>query len=171
VENGPAAHADSALIFSPSLTFDSTPTMTNYSQTNICEISDPEFQLMVDELCHCVDLGKDQYESQPLSFLLMTIGREKRAMTKEHLPGNGILTRKVNKLPIDSVVHCVCTELANLKRTHIESFDGKTVLSLIKNCYQVYCPLPTRPKKSTRRQNAYQFKTQLIERRRKNGDL
>ena len=145
--------------------------MTNYTQTNICEVSDSGFQSMVAELCHCVNLGKDQFDNQPLSFLLMAIGKENRALTKQHLPISGVMTRKVDKLSTDSVVYHVCLELVNLKRTHIESFDGKAVLSLIKHCHKVFCPRPTRPKKLTRRESNYQWKTELIERRRKNGDL
>ena len=145
--------------------------MTNYTQTNICDISDSGFQSMVAELCHCVNLGKDQFDNQPLSYLLMAIGKEKRALTKQHLPTSGILTRKVDELPPDSIVYQVCWELVNLKRTHIESFDRRTVLSLIKHCHKAYCPQPPRPKKLTRREMDYQSKTRLIERRRKNGDL
>jgi hypothetical protein len=103
--------------------------MTNYTQIKICEIPDPDFQSMVAELCRCVFLGKDQFVNQPLHFLLMAIIREKRAITRQHLPTDGILTKKVDKLLTDSVVYCVCRELENMKGAHIESFDGKTVLS------------------------------------------
>lgn len=126
---------------------------------------------MVAELCHCVNLGKDQFEGQPLSYLLMAIGKEKRALTKQHLPTGGILTRRVDKLAPNSVVYGVCRELVNLKRTHIESFDGKVVLSLIKHCHKFFCPQPPRPKRMTRKQSDYRWKTKLIERRRRNGDL
>ena len=126
---------------------------------------------MVAELCHCVNLGKDQFENQPLSYLLMAIGKEKRALTKQHLPTSGILTRKVDELPPDSIVYQVCQELVNLKRTHIESFDRRTVLTLIKHCHKAHCPQPPRPKKLTRREMDYRAMTRLIEKRRKNGDL
>jgi hypothetical protein len=148
-----------------------TITMTNYTQTKVCEIPDSDFQSMVAELCHCVNLGKDQFDNQPLSYLLMAIGREERALTMQHLPTSGILTRKVDKLSPDSVVYHVCSELVNLKGTNIVAFDGKTVLSLIKHCHKAHCPRPIRSKALTRRKSSYLFKTELIERRRKNGDL
>ncbi|MGD0743653.1 MAG: hypothetical protein ABSA45_00725 [Verrucomicrobiota bacterium] len=145
--------------------------MINYTQTKICEISDPDFQSMIAELCRCVFLGQDQFVNQPLSFLLMAIVREKRAMTRQHLPTDGILTMRVDKLSPGSVVYDVCQEMVNQKGAHIESFDGKTVLSLIKHCYKAFCPSIPRLKKQTRRESEYQFKMDLIKRRRKNGDL
>jgi hypothetical protein len=145
--------------------------MSNYVQTKIRSIADPDFQQMISELCHCVNLGRDQFENQPLSYLLMVIGKEKRALAKQYLPGNGILTGKVDKLSPDSVAHQVCRELANLNRTNIESFDGKMVLSLFKDCHLFFCPQPSRPKALTHRQKARRFETEMIERRRRNGDL
>ena len=153
------------------LLYDPTSFMTNYIQTKICEISEPNFQSLVSELCHCVALGRDQFEYQPLTFLLMAIGREGKALTKAHLPTEGILTRKVDKLPVASVVHGVCVELVTAKKTHIEFFDGKAVLSLIKQCHKVYCPRPAPPKRLTRQRRDYLANAELIKRRRKNGDL
>lgn len=145
--------------------------MTNYTEVKIREIDNPDFQSMIDELCHCVVLGKDQFVNQPLPYLFMAIIRERRAMTRQHLPTNGILTRKVDKLSSDSVVYDVCRELVNRKRTHIESFDGKTVLSLIKQCHKAFCPPPPRLRRLTQRERDYRCMTRLILQRRKNGDL
>ena len=145
--------------------------MSNYTQTNICDISDSGFQSLVTELCHCVNLGKDQFDNQPLSYLLMAIGKENRALTKQHLPISGVMTWKVDKLSTDSVVYRVCLELVNLRKTHIESFDGKTVLSLIKHCCKSFCPPLARPKKPTRWERNYQLTTKVIKQRRENGDL
>lgn len=107
---------------------------------NINTVRDPDFQSMVAELCHCVGWDKNQFETETFSFLLMAIGREGRALTQSHLPVEGILTTRVEKLPTDGAVFRVCYELANLNRTHIESFDGKTVLTLIKRCHKFFCP-------------------------------
>ncbi|HXR04016.1 MAG TPA: hypothetical protein VN836_04835 [Verrucomicrobiae bacterium] len=145
--------------------------MTNYTQIKICEIPDPDFQSLITELCHCVVLGRDQFVNQPLSFLLMAIVRERRVMTRQHLPTDGILTVKVDKLLPDSVVYDVCQEMVNRKGAHIESFDGKTVLSLIKHCYKAFCPPFARPKKPTRKEEDYQLVTKVINQRRRNGDL
>jgi hypothetical protein len=145
--------------------------MANYTQTKICAIEDSDFQSMIAELCHCVVLGKDQFVNETLFYLFMAIVRQKRTITKQHLPTDGILTRKVDKLPTDSVIYEVCREMVNQKRTHIESFDGKTVLTLIKQCYKAFCPPLSRSKKPTRREIAYQFQTELIKRRRKAGSL
>ena len=145
--------------------------MTNYAQIKICEIPDPDFQSMITELCRCVVLGQDQFVNKPLSFLLMAIVREKRAMTRQHLLTDGILTMKVDKLSPDSVVYDVCREMVNRKGTHIESFDGKTVLSLIKHCYKAFCPPFARPIKPPRKEENYQLMTKVIKQRRRNGDL
>lgn len=145
--------------------------MTNYVQTNICEVEDQDFQTLILELCHCTNLDIADVEDKSLAFFLMAIARENRVLTKQHLATDGILTRKVNKLASDSIVFAVCQEMVRQKNSHIENFDGKTVLSLIKHCYKSFFPKLARPKKLTRRQSNYQFQTELIKRRRSNGDL
>ena len=145
--------------------------MTNYTETKVREILDSGFQSMVSELCQCVNLGRDQFVDQTLSYLLMASVREGREMTRQHLATNGLLTTKVDKLPYDSVVHCVCRELVNRAGTHIEAFDGRTLLSLIKHCRKACCPAPSRQKKLTRRESRRRVQVELIERRRSNGDL
>jgi hypothetical protein len=143
--------------------------MTNYTETKVCEIGDSGFQSMVSELCHCVRLDRDQFVDQPLSYLLMASAREGRRLTRQCLATDGILTTKVDKLPYDSVVHCVCRELVNRAGTLIEAFDGKTVLSLINQCRKACAPIPPRQKKLTRRESNRRFQRDLIEQRRKNG--
>ena len=143
--------------------------MTNYAETKVCEIEDPGFQAMVSELCLCFHLHRDQFVNQTLVFLLMASAREGRAMTRLHSPIDGILATKVDRLAYDSVAHCVCQELVNRAGTHIEAFDGKTVLSLIKQCRKACAPTPPRQKKLTRRENSRRFAAELIERRRQNG--
>ena len=101
----------------------------------------------------------------------MAIHREKKPLGKAYLPTRGILTTTVEKLPPDSVVYQVCREIAKRRRTHVESFDGKTVLTLIKQCHQAFGPTLARPKKLTRLQRRHEFETDLIKRRRENGDL
>ena len=145
--------------------------MSNYIHTPIQDIGDPEFQLLVKELCLCIQLDLALFEGQPLTYMLMVIGREKKALTRDHLLLDGILTTKVAKLSPDSVVYRVCWELANVKKTHIESFDEKTVLSLIKECHKVFCPTPPRPKRTARWQRDCQFTTEQIIQRRRNGVL
>jgi len=145
--------------------------MTNYVQQIISENTDPDFQSMISELCHCTNLDIADVEDQSLVFFLMAIAREKRVLTKQHLPTDGVLTRKVDKLACDSVVFAVCQEMVKKKNSHIENFDGKTVLSLIKHCYKSFSPKPTSPKKLKPHQIKYQIGRQVIERRRSNGDL
>ena len=146
--------------------------MINYDNQTICKIADPEFQSMIRELCHCTNLDLADVEDNSLVFFLMAIDREKRALTRQHLPTDGILTRKVNKLADDSVVLAVCREMIRQKKTsHIENFDGKTVLSLINHCYKSFFPKPARPKKLKPHQLRHQIGTQLIKRRRRNGTL
>jgi len=148
--------------------------MTNFVHINICEIDDPDFQAMVAELRHAVGWdteGFDEVVKRPLSSLLMMIGREKKLLTTQHLAVNGILTTKVDKLRFDSVVSGVCEELARLKNRNVECFDGKTVLSLIKHCYKVFSRTAARAKKPNSKERKYQFATELIKSRRRNGDL
>jgi hypothetical protein len=102
----------------------------------------------------------------------MVIGREDaKALAINRLPGPGILTTKVSKLSPNSIVYQVCWALTKLKGTHIESFDEKTVLSLVKRCHKVFCPQITRSKSTTRSERRHQFTKEMIMRRRKNGSL
>jgi hypothetical protein len=143
--------------------------MTNHIETKIREILDPDFQSMFSELCDCIQLDRDQFLDQPLSYLLMVSVREAKALTRQHLAIDGVLTKKVDKLRYESIVHCVCRELVNRAGSHIEAFDGKTVLSLIKQCRKACAPTPPRQKKLTRRESNRRFQRDLIEQRRKNG--
>jgi len=146
--------------------------MTNYLETKISDIADPDFQTMVKELCHCVAWDPTQFGDRTLRFLLMAIGKEDpKCLSEQYLPAPGILTRKLDKLSPESVVYHVCWELVNLNRTRIESFDGKKVLSLIKTCSKIYCRKLVRAKKLTGNQLRHEFQTALIVRRRQNGDL
>jgi hypothetical protein len=117
-----------------------------FIEMKISEIADSDFQSLVTELCHCVSLDREQFINQPLSFLLMAIVRENRAMTRQHLLVDGILTMKVDKVSTDSVLYQVCKELANFKGMTVEAYGGKTILSLIKNCYKATCPKLLRQK-------------------------
>ena len=145
--------------------------MIKYIETNICEIRDHQFQSLITELCHCTDLPQAQFNPKPLSYLFMVVVREKKPLAKQFLPGPGILTMKVDQVDPDSVVHRVCLELVNLKKTHIESFDGKTVLALIRQCHKCVNPRPNQLKKPTRQQRDYNHKISVIKKRRKNGSL
>ncbi len=125
--------------------------MTNYLETRMSEIADFDFQKLIDELCFCVDLPRDDFHDQRLSFLLMAIGREGRTLSAQHTAMPGILTTSVHKLSHDSAVFQVCNQLAAVNRTNIESFDGKTVLSLIKKCSKIYSRELARAKKARRK--------------------
>lgn len=143
--------------------------MTNYTETKVREILDSGFQSLFSELCDCIQLDRDQFVDQPLSYLLMASVREAKALTRQHLAIDGVLTTKVDKLQYDSIVHCVCRELVNRAGSHIEAFDGKTVLSLINQCRKACAPIPPRQKKLTRRESNRRFQRDLIEQRRQNG--
>jgi len=121
--------------------------MTNYLEMKICRVQDEEFQSLIEELCYCAAWNVEQFDNHTLRFLLMAIGKEARVLSLQHFPFKGVLTTKVDKLRPESVVFNVCQELVRLKHTHIEAFDGKTVLSLIKHCYVVFWQPPRPPKK------------------------
>ena len=121
--------------------------MTRYLETKIREVYDEEFQFLIDELCQCAGWEREEFDNHTLRFLLMATGKEVRALSHQHFPFKGVLTTKVDKLRPESVVFHVCQELVRLKHTHIEAFDGKTVLSLIKHCYVVFWQRPKPPKR------------------------
>jgi hypothetical protein len=107
--------------------------MTNYLETKICDIGDPDFQTMVGELCHCVAKSRAEFNNVTLRFLLMAIGKEDpKCLSEQYLPGPGILTIKVDSLLPDTVVFHVCRELVHLNKTIIESFGGKRFFLLSK---------------------------------------
>jgi len=143
--------------------------MSNHLHAKVAEVEDSNFQQMVNELYHCVGWKRDDHEVPTIFYLLSHIGvQDPKALTKNHLPCTGILTTKVGKLK-QGVVYDFCRELAALKHTHIESFDGKTVLSLVKSCFP--WSKPTRNKKLSRNQARHERVTSLILQRRENGDL
>ena len=125
--------------------------MTNYVQIKICEIEDPDFRSLIVELCQGLNWEFDEFYDSRLSDLLMSIGKEDKgkSLTRQHLPLSRVLTTRVDKLPFDSVVHQACRELARMKGSPIEAFDGKTVLTLIKSCYKVFCPKPYSKKRGS----------------------
>ena len=146
--------------------------MTKYLDAKICDIRDLEFQAMVTGLCHCSGLSQSEFVNDSFRFMVMAIVKEDaKCLSEKYLPVPGILTRKVDSLSPDSIVHHVCRELVEWNRSGIESFDGKKVLSLIRKCSKVCCPKLPRQKKLTRNQLRYRSQTDLILLRRRNGSL
>lgn len=138
-----------------------------YLHSPIAKTSDPEFQLLINELYHCAGWGRDDGQHLTLFYLLSAINAEDpKALTAAHLPVPGVLTTKVGKLR-RGVVYDLCVELVKLKPTHLEAFDGKTVLSLLKAAV----PKPARRTKPSRRQARHENSTRVILQRRQNGDL
>jgi hypothetical protein len=121
--------------------------MTRYLETKICDVDDEEFQSLIDELCQCANWERSQFDTHTLRFLLMATGKEARELSQQHFAFKGVLTTKVDKLLPGSVVFAVCQELVRLKHSHIEAFDGKSVLTLIKHCYVVFWQKPKPPRR------------------------
>ena len=146
--------------------------MINYLETNICDVADPRFQLMVHELADCAGKRPNEFSVRSLRFMLMAIGREDpKVLSLPYVAVPVVLKERVNRLSPDSVVYQVCKQLADVNGINIEAFDKKNVLSLIKKCSKIFYSKPKRAKKPTRNQNRHAFNTELIERRRRNGDL
>ena len=141
-----------------------------YIETNISEISDPTFQILVNELCDCVRFNRDEAPEKTLRFLLMAIGREERKLSLSRAPVSFVLGTKVSKLPHGSVTWHVCKELGQMTGTPIEVFDAQTVLTVIKKTYKIFCPKPARLR-LTKAHKSYNHATSLIIRRRQNGSL
>lgn len=135
--------------------------------TKFEDIDDYEFGQMVDELHHCVAWDRDDAVLPNLFYLLSAIvTQDPKALASSRLPAKGMLSTKVDKLS-RGAVEDVCRELASLKGNHIESFDGKTVLSLLKSCF----PKPTRRRKPSRNQLRHEASLRVIQQRRANGDV
>ena len=145
--------------------------MTNFIRTKISEIVDSDFQLLVSELCECLNLDKNEIVDESLWFLMMVIAKDKIKISNGNVLVTKILDTKVGKLAFDSVVYSVCCELVRLNNSHIDFFSGKSVFALIKNCHKFFAPKQTRPKRPTKREISRQFEVELIKRRRKNGSL
>jgi len=139
----------------------------SYLRAKISGVTDAEFQTLIGELYHCVDWRRDDSTLPTLWLVLNAISaQDPKALTPAHcLPGTILLT-KVGKLP-PGVIYDLCREAADLKRTHIESFAAKTVLSLLK----LLAPKPDRPKKLGCNHLRHDSETRTILRRRANGDL
>jgi len=137
-----------------------------YLHAKFSEVESPEFHALIDELYHCVGIRRDDHQLKTLFLLLSAITvQDPKALSPGHLPTNGILTTKIGTLP-QGVIYDLCFQLAD-GHTHIESLDGKTVLSLLKTAI----PKVKRPKNPGRNQLRHEDQTRLIERRRANGDL
>ena len=120
-------------------------------ETRICDIDDHDFQAMVDELCECVGKNRAEFINLRFSFMLMAIVKEDpKCLSKQYLAAPRILTQKVDKLSPGTVVFQICKELVDLNRLHIESFDGKMVLSLLKKCSKIYRGRPSPARRTLR---------------------
>jgi len=143
--------------------------MTNYIETKISMIPDRDFKILISELCKCVCLAEDQFEDKSLVNLLTAIVTERRKMDLHQIPIDQILAKKVKELVSGSVVYDVCCELLSRKGKSMDDFAGKSVFTLIKQCYEVVCPPLQRTKPLTRREINRRRQTELINRRRSNG--
>src|ERR1041385_1798598 len=109
-----------------------------YIETKIGQIADADFQSMITELCLGANWDPVEFNERSLSFLLMAMIRENRALTQQHLPIRGILTTKVGRIPYDSPVYHTCRELATLCGAPLDAFERKNVLSLINAAIRFY---------------------------------
>lgn len=72
---------------------------------------------------------------------------KKQKLTMNNLLTSRILTQKVDKFPLDSVVYKTCCELVTLNRYSMDDFMGKTVFTLTKKCHKFFCPKERKVKK------------------------
>ena len=104
--------------------------MIQYMHMKINEVQDHDFQSMIDELCECVCLDRNQISNQSFAFLLMAISREEKEMNLKYLLNSKTIERKVHSFALNSAVYLICCELVRLKKSHIEIFDKKSVFGL-----------------------------------------
>jgi hypothetical protein len=145
--------------------------MNSYLQIEIQKYADPEFQLLISEICQGVGWSPEDFASHSLSFLLMAIGRENKKLTLQHVAPARILAMKVGKLAHGSVVEGVCSELTRLNGMSNEVFYNKSVLTLIMRCYKVFCPKPRSQKKPSKSHLKYQHTVDLINRGRQSRGI
>jgi hypothetical protein len=142
--------------------------MTSLLHMPITSVGDETFQSLVTELYHCVDWRRDDAQFPTLFYLISAIrAQDPKALSLKYLPiQGGTLQAKVGKLP-GGVLWDLCFELAELQRTPIEAFDGKTVLALLKSTV-AKPPLARKPSRNRLRHEAVE---RTIRQRRANGDL
>lgn len=147
-----------------------TPGPRSFLHSRLADIDDATFQNLVDELYHCVGWERDDTSLPTCFYLLSAIGVQARAaLTPDRLPGEGVLTLKVEALPPDGPVTALCREVALLAQTTPGAFDGRTVLALLKECFPWPDPPKTRPTPAG--EDALDRLTKIIMQRRANGDL
>lgn len=141
----------------------------SFLHTPLAAVEDETFQGLINELYHCTGWERDDAALLTCFYLLSAIGVQARAsLTQDRLPGEGILTGKVEALPPGSPVALLCQELAKLAHTTPGAFEGKAVLTLIKECF----PWPEPRKEMTAAgEDALDRLTKVILQRRANGDL
>jgi len=143
--------------------------MTNYLETRISEIRDVDFKTLFAELCECFNWAEDEFENKTLANLFTAVVTEKKEMNLQKVLIDRILAKKVKELVLDSIIFGVCCELVSRKGKSMDDFAGKSVFTLIKQCYKAVCPSLQRTKKPTRREMNHQRKTELIYQQRSNG--
>ena len=143
--------------------------MSNHLHTKIRDIDDADVREVLAELCHCARWDLARHEGGTIFHLLSSLFLERsNTLSLEYVPSPSWLETKTRKVSSESVLD-FCRELTALKRTTLEAFDRKTVLSLIKECFpqldQSSSPSPREEPSDFERE------TRLIMQRRRNGSL
>lgn len=122
------------------------------------------------ELCHCARWDLARHEGGTVFHLLSSLFLERAdTLSPEYVPSPSWLETRTRKVTSESVLD-FCRELTLLKRTTLEAYDRKPVLSLIKECF----PQPGQsPPASSRREEPSDSERErrLIMQRRRNGSL
>ena len=145
--------------------------MTTYIETKICEINDVDFQSLISELCECLNFDKFDFKNRTMANLFSAVVTEGKKMDLRNLIASTILAKKVKTLELGSVLYCVCCELINRSGKAMDDMMGKTIFTVVKQCYKAINPPMIKAQRPTRLQIAHQFKTELIMRRRRNGSF
>ena len=129
--------------------------MMNYLETKISSIADKDFQILISELCECLNWSKDEFENKSLANLFTIIVTEEKKLDLKKVLISRVLGTKIKHLVYDSVLANVCSELASRKGKAMDDMAGKSVFTLIKQCYMAVCPPKPRPRK------IYTYKTSI----------
>ena len=143
--------------------------MSAYLHTKIRDIEDADVRGVLAELCHCARWELARHEHGTVFHLLSSLFLERSGtLSLEYVPWPSWLETKTRKVTSEPVLD-FCRELTALRRTTLEAFDRKPVLSLIKECF----PQLGQPPASSRggELSDYERETRLIMQRRRNGSL
>ena len=143
--------------------------MSTYLHTKVRDIEDNDVREVMVELCHCARWDLARHEGGTIFHLLSSLFLERAdTLSVEYVPSPSWLETKTRKVTSEPILD-FCRELTALKRTTLEAYDRKPVLTLIKECFPQLGQPPASPQREE--PSDFERETRLIVQRRRNGSL